>query len=94
MNKPHKHAELIKKWADGAKIEFFNGENWFYDRYPSWHDDYQYRIKPEPKPEFESTMNFEAVGVFLNDGVPWLDSNKKNLPVGTIIYILNKSDVI
>lgn len=21
MNKPHVHAELIKKWADGAEIE-------------------------------------------------------------------------
>jgi len=41
----HKHAELIKAWADGAEIEFFNGEDWFYDRYPSWHNDYQYRIK-------------------------------------------------
>ncbi len=55
----HKHAELIKAWADGAEIE---------QRFPDapydgfarhWHDfdgDWsilgEYRIKPEPKPDF------------------------------------------
>jgi len=24
MKTPHKHAELIKAWADGAEIEFFD----------------------------------------------------------------------
>lgn len=24
MPTPHKHAELIKKWADGAQIQFFS----------------------------------------------------------------------
>ena len=48
--KPHKHAELIKAWADGAEIQIRGNGN-------SWHDcidglltfskDYQYRIKPD-----------------------------------------------
>lgn len=24
MNKPHKHAELIKAWADGASVYVYN----------------------------------------------------------------------
>jgi hypothetical protein len=57
--KPHKHAELIKAWADGAEIEFrtrfHNGEfsNWSFAESPSWDVSvYEYRIKPEPKPDF------------------------------------------
>lgn len=53
--KPHKHAELIKAWADGAEIEISvsKGELWE-DAQPNflvWNDEYQYRIKPEPKPD-------------------------------------------
>ena len=54
--KPHKHAELIKAWADGAEIEQYDprykehgwklcGED------PYWDVNCQYRIKPEPKPD-------------------------------------------
>jgi hypothetical protein len=48
----HKHADLIKQWADGAQIQ------WFHDHYgiwqdivssPYWMDGVQYRIKPEEK---------------------------------------------
>lgn len=57
MKTPHKHAELIKAWADGAKIEMraVSGK-WvgYEDRdCPTWHELYEYRIKPEPKPEGE-----------------------------------------
>ena len=48
--KPHKHAELIKAWADGAQIEYwdFNGM-WVEVANPCWEME-MYRIKPEPKP--------------------------------------------
>jgi len=71
MNKPHKHAELIKAWADGAEIQerwvklgcrlsgskewsewsYFDGE---------WADDSEteYRIKPTPKPDVVSYLNY------------------------------------
>ena len=56
---PHKHAELIKAWADGAEIEQqvpnrlgglggwqpFNGD---WEKLPAY---YEYRIKPNPKPD-------------------------------------------
>ncbi len=43
----HKHAELIKAWADGAVIEYkvHNG-GWVALEHPSWDDHNEYRIKP------------------------------------------------
>ena len=49
----HKHAELIKKWADGAKIQIKYSENddWK-DVDPTWIEHFEYRIKPEEKNDF------------------------------------------
>lgn len=45
--KPHKHATLIKAWADGERIEFLdNEENWCYVKTPGWYEHYHYRIQP------------------------------------------------
>lgn len=59
MSNPHKHAAVIKAWADGADIEFRNpccsGEvnnGWI----PlssgvicaNWYNEYEYRVKPMP----------------------------------------------
>lgn len=50
--KPHKHAELIKAWADGAVIEHNNGLGyWVEEKNPQWFEWDIYRIKPEPKPD-------------------------------------------
>lgn len=48
--KPHKHAELIKAWADGAEIQHYNQTygHWE-DSDPRWSESRQYRIKPEEK---------------------------------------------
>lgn len=52
MKTPHKHAELIKAWADGADIEYCTSiGKWIDVKEPSWSDDIDYRIKPEPKPD-------------------------------------------
>jgi hypothetical protein len=52
----HKHADLIKAWADGAEIEYFNGINheWrtFVKDHNVWYESWEYRIKPEPKPDY------------------------------------------
>ena len=51
--KPHKHAAIIKAWADGAEIQFRIQEK--YDWLditalsPSFNPDWQYRVKPEKK---------------------------------------------
>lgn len=53
MNKPHKHAELIKAWADGAVIQYDIGRGWSdYAKgtvaVPSWNEPHiKFRIKPE-----------------------------------------------
>jgi hypothetical protein len=51
MSTPHKHAELIKAWADGAEIERRVSVNngfgfWEDDSSPTWHPDLRYRLKP------------------------------------------------
>ncbi len=55
--KPHKHAELIKAWADGAEIESRNlctatlsWEDWKLNETPNWSvsDFVEFRIKPTP----------------------------------------------
>lgn len=50
MNKSHKHAELIKAWADGAEIQFkgYSGQ-WTDVERPSWREQDEYRLKPVPK---------------------------------------------
>lgn len=53
MKVPHKHSEVIKAWADGAKIEYRldSGEVWQVSTNPLWVPRFEYRIKPEPKPD-------------------------------------------
>jgi len=49
----HKHSELIKAWADGAEIQYYDpGLFTWVDmcgRELNWHPEAQYRIKPEKK---------------------------------------------
>lgn len=46
---PHKHAEVIKAWADGAAIEFrYSQGDWKTSKDPNFLLDIDYRIKPEP----------------------------------------------
>jgi hypothetical protein len=59
--KPHKHAEFIKAWADGAEIEAFDSciDSWTKASSPSWGNQIEYRIKPERKPD---VVLYSAVG--------------------------------
>ena len=64
----HIHAELIHEWADGAEIEYFNHTNYEWEdvKNPSWNENTEYRIKPEPKPDVVfyqgMTLNYFANG--------------------------------
>ena len=53
--KPHPHAEFIKAWADGAKIEYRTAEPAWKPIFKGWSWDSEYvvgyRIKPEPAPD-------------------------------------------
>lgn len=47
VKQPHKHAELIKAWADGAVIEVQICGDWLHADPPAWDVNGEYRIKPE-----------------------------------------------
>lgn len=50
MNKPHKHAEVIKAWADGAVIQYKYNNQWITpSSFISWDENIEYRVKPEKK---------------------------------------------
>lgn len=53
--KPHKHAEVIKAWADGAEIQLLDDNGIWLDfregDTPAWNPAYKYRVKPQPKPD-------------------------------------------
>jgi len=54
--KPHKHAELIKLWADGeiVQVSKLSSHNvWVDDENPTWCSSFNYRIKPK---EYEMPM--------------------------------------
>lgn len=59
--KPHKHAELIKAWADGAKIQLLDDNGIWIDfregDTPAWNPAYKYRVKPQPKPDYTDTTS-------------------------------------
>ena len=61
-NPPHKHAELIKAWADGATIEH-QGEVdvWNEVLFPAWHHTAHYRIKPTPPPTIPVIIDGKTV---------------------------------
>lgn len=46
MTTPHKHAELIKAWADGAIIQSkaYHGSLWVDNLTPSWLTTSEYRV--------------------------------------------------
>ena len=77
MGKPHKHADLIKAWADGAEIQCHCEDyGWIDTSYPDWWEFGNYRIKPKEqkklnipweliKPEFTQAAMDENGEVFV-----------------------------
>jgi len=68
--KPHKHAELIKAWADGAEIECRDCRVWYHTKDPRWQEDMEYRIKSESKPDIVKSFILESnpvLGLRLNE---------------------------
>lgn len=64
--KPHVHAECIKAWADGVKVQFkLNGDTIWHDLdnagWSNWSEKTEYRIKPEPKPDVVKHVCLEVV---------------------------------
>ena len=60
----YKHDEVIRAWLDGKTVQVLDGDDWkdcapfnglFY--LPDFHVDWEYRIKPEPKPDVVRYVN-------------------------------------
>jgi hypothetical protein len=61
----HKHAELIIAWANGAKIQ----HRWLHLKWedvinPNWDLGFEYRIKPEPKPDIVRYAEIDKNGIY------------------------------
>jgi len=79
----HIHAELIKAWADGAKIEarYLKASGWTDWRLEDggfiWYDiGAEYRIKPEPKPD---VVRYTAIGLDYAD-----DASERKFPTDNL----------
>tara|TARA_R110000868_G_scaffold98434_1_gene270877 strand:+ start:161 stop:436 length:276 start_codon:yes stop_codon:yes gene_type:complete len=50
----HKHYDMIVAWAEGRTIQNFNDRRMCWEDItgdPYWVSHFQYRVKPEPKPD-------------------------------------------
>ena len=74
----HKHAELIKAWADGAKLEWKFEEKGTWMDFREAHGFYNeavYRIKPEPKPDVCVFLKLNTMYGNISRGLGVFDSN-------------------
>lgn len=63
---PHKHAALIKLWADGAVIEKkYSDGSWKMVNVPMWQDVVEYRVQPRVFPK--SSLSYDALCNLVND---------------------------
>ena len=68
--KPHKHAKLIKAWADGALIEYWSKttKQWTDVEAvnPYWRETTEYRIKPKPDIVYYGVIDLATSKGFLD----------------------------
>lgn len=86
---PHKHAELIKAWADGAEIQFKSqgSTDWRDVSSPQWNPDCQYRINPAPKPDRnEYIVVQKGSGIWRRS--TFVDAQAKALPDSVILHLI------
>ena len=86
----HKHAELIKKWADGAKIQSKYSENYDWeDVNPSWGEQFEYRIKPEKEQMTERDLDAGAT----IDELWYIHQKPEQKPVAWVCYESSDSEM-
>lgn len=99
MGQPHKHAELIKAWADGAAIEVKCGvDNWEdIGGSPAWLDFNEYRIKPEP-PKYPQTkishVEFHEIWKAQTGDVIWSSAVSFAIANAAIARAIEDGDVV
>lgn len=82
MPTPHKHAALIKEWADGLTVQFRCTPyvEWvdISSGTPGWYPEWEYRVKPEPKPDVvKHTHIFLDMGYGVNVNPSYTSPNIK-----------------
>lgn len=76
--KPRLHCELIKKWAEGHRIQFFDSNNsrWVDIAMPSWDENIEYRVKPQtPEKKYRPFISHE----FLELKDKWIKPKGKDI---------------
>lgn len=79
---PHKHADVIKAYADGFQIQYRTRESdpwsdWTIRYCPAFNELHEYRVKPEPKPDRIVT---DSVYPLVNvNGIKTLDNYPDNV---------------
>lgn len=63
MRAPHKHADIIKAWADGAEIQVYDTHNevWRNSPTPIWDSGLKYRVFVEPEPDVVMTRRVSVL---------------------------------
>ncbi len=75
VRKLHKHAEVIRAYADGHEIQCYDVENdrWFDTAKPSFVLNVSYRVKPEPK------KHKYRVALFSSDTDTWTRTEESSV---------------
>jgi len=106
MKKSHKHAELIKQWADGAKIQSRRNDvsllvcppkhpDFEDDPFPEWSINRDYRIKPEPQCPKTSMSDVELENFFsLANGCKPTREVLRDIANGAIARAIHDEQVI
>ena len=69
----HKHYDCIVEWAEGKTVQNFNDRRMCWEDItgdPYWVNDFQYRIKPEPKPDVVQTCEVSISFASFTSGYP------------------------
>lgn len=91
VNKPHKHAEIIKAWADGIPVQFLN-YTWNPPRWQdvsedgtiAWRNDLRFRIKPL-KEYPKSNLPYQKMCDAVNEAAAYQRETGSNEGYQTII---------
>lgn len=73
MGQPHKHAELIKQWADGAEIQVRRANGEWCNCTPLWSTDpnVEYRIKPQTIKYRQYLVRYDGGNIGVNTVMDW-----------------------
>ncbi len=80
----HKHAALIKAWADGAEVEYCVNQRWFGTTKPSWNPEIPYRLKPNVNPyqEYRDAQAQGKVVQYQRSTGEWMDITNPKFEFG------------